>query len=1463
MMRCPSCGHENSTGMSYCTRCGVGIEISCTGCGRKNPPDSVFCGKCGQRLSLPGAPQSPSSGTSLRGTYAGGRYEIRRLLGEGGKKQVYLAHDTRLERDVALAVLKTDGLDEAGLARVRREARAMGRLGDHPHVVTVHDLGEEEGRPYIVSQYMAGGSMADLLGRSKTGRLPIAQALSLSEQICAALDHAHSRGVIHRDLKPDNVWLSPDGTAKLGDFGLALALDRSRLTLEGMMVGTVAYMAPEQALGRAQDARADLYALGAMLYELVTGRPPFLGDDAVAIISQHINTPPVAPSWHNPEVSRALEALILNLLAKVPEERPTSARAVREALAAIADAAAAPATAGAPTEVNPLDRLAGGVFVGREREMDVLRGALEDALAGRGRLVLLVGEPGIGKTRTAEELVTYARLRKAQVLWGRCYEGDGAPAYWPWVQAIRTYVHEREPEDLQAEMGSAAADIAQVVSAVRDRLPQLPAPPALEPDQARFRLFDGVTSFLKNAGSAQPLVLILDDIHWADKPSLLLLQFLARELRGARLLVLGAYRDVEVQRQHPLSQTLGELAREQLAERVLLRGLSANDVARFIEITAGFKPPAGLVDAVYRETEGNPFFVNEIVRLLVTDGRLEQPERVTSWSVDIPQGVRDVIGRRLDRLSAECNRVLSTAAVVGREFGLDVLAGVTGTDGDRLLEVLEEALAARVIVEVPRALGSYRFAHALIRETLYEELTTTRRMRLHRQIGEALEALYGAHPEPHLAELAYHFCEAAQGGDVARAVAYAVRAGERAADLMAHEEAAHQYERGLQALEVRQTGTEAQRCELLLRLNEALWRAGEYKRAKEVALEAADLARRLGAAEPLARAALAYGGPLLGFAAVNRDETLVNLLEEALVALGTEDSALRATMLARLAEEITFSDPYERRETLCREAIAMARRLGDSGVLAYMLRSAHWALWAPPENLQGRLALAHEVLELAERDGHPAMLFEGHALYLGDLLEMGDIAGGQATLQSCCRLADQLRQPYHRWITAISRFVLALAQGKLAELEQLAEDGLQTGQEAQNENAAVVYGLQIAALLRESGRNEELEPLMMSFADAYPFIRPSIRCALAVLYCEEGRLAEAREEFERLAANGFADLPRNTAWLFDLAYLSEICASVGDAGRAQTLYAMLSPFADRNVYSPPVLSFGSVGRYLGLLAATMGREQEAARHFEDALAMNLRMGARNALARTQIEYAGLLLASDRPGDRSRAIELANQALEIATELGMRLVVERALALKLGAQGIPPGDAQESLDAVASLVQEERPDLRAQAAPDGTVTILFTDIEGFTPMTERLGDQGAQEVIRAHNRIVRRQVADHGGFEVKAQGDGFMLAFQSARWALRCAVALQRVFATTDEFSEPVRLRIGLHTGEAIREADDFFGKAVIHAARIASVAAGGEILVSALLRELTDGTGGFTFGAVREVELKGLKGHHQVFSVAW
>ena len=501
-MKCPDCGHENRSDATFCGDCGrrFTATVPCTHCGRANPVGQRFCDGCG--ASLTHEFRLPIRAAASPDAFVGGRYRVERFLGAGAHKRVYLARDVMLDREVAFALIGGETPDAARADRVRREARAMGRLAGHQNVVTVYDAGEELGAPYIVEEYLDGGTAVDLLAEAPRRRLSVERATRIAADVCAALDHAHRRGVVHRDLKPSNIWLTADGTAKLGDFGLVAALRQSpsatfaRVTGEGMMVGTIEYMAPEQALGREPEPSVDLYSFGAVLYEFVTGAPPFPGDDALAIISQHLHTSPVAPAWRNPEVPGPLDSLIMGLLAKDPADRPQSAAEVAATLSALAAPMSHRPRFLTPA-ANPLDRLAAGVHVGREREVDELCEAGDSALAGRGQLVLVSGDQGIGKTRLLEELTTYAHLRGALVLWGRCYEGEGAPAYWPWMQVIRAYSVDHDPDALAEMMGPGAGDIAQIVSEVRRRLPGLEPPPAsVGEEQARFRLFDSVSTFL-------------------------------------------------------------------------------------------------------------------------------------------------------------------------------------------------------------------------------------------------------------------------------------------------------------------------------------------------------------------------------------------------------------------------------------------------------------------------------------------------------------------------------------------------------------------------------------------------------------------------------------------------------------------------------------------------------------------------------------------------------------------------------------------------------------------------------------------------------------------------------------------------------------------------------------------------------------------------------------------------------
>ncbi|HVO24181.1 MAG TPA: protein kinase, partial [Candidatus Margulisiibacteriota bacterium] len=857
-MKCDACGRENPAGAKFCSECGARLQSACAKCAAPLPPRAKFCPECGEPLTatpspLTGAPQEgrqtapqPPPGPLLGkeggrpNSFAAGRYQVRRFLGEGAKKRVYLAYDTRLDRDVAAALIKTEGLDEAGRTRVRREAQAMGRLGSHPHIVTVHDIIDEQGQPCIVQELMDGGSLSELIRTAPDRRLDVATALRIAGEVAQALSFAHQRGVIHRDIKPGNVWLTRDRRAKLGDFGLAVAVDRTRLTAAGLMVGTVAYMPPEQALGGEITAGSDLYSLGAMLYEMLTGRPPFPGDDTVSVISQHLNTPPLPPTMLNPDVPQAVETLVLRLLAKSPDERPAAADEVIRALEALAAAPSTPAAVpGAPLPPpRPRTGAVRSPFVAREKELAQLKERFEDAIAGRGFLMMVVGEPGIGKTRLSEELSVYARLRGAQVLLGQCYESEGAPPYIPFVEALRQYVNIRPADALREEMGDAASDLAKLVSEIRTRVPNLPPAPHQEPEAERYRLLEAVTSFLVNASKTAPILLVLDDIHWADKPSLILLQHLARRLPASRMLVVGTYRDIELDRRHPLSEVLGQLRRERLYERILLRGLDIDGVQALLaaraQLTAAGKTevPRPLAAALQEQTEGNPFFIEETILHLVDIGAIyRQGDR---WFADaaaiqqnIPEGVREVIGRRLSRLSDAANQALTFASVLGREFDFDVLQTLSEMDDSALLSAMEEALAAQLIGEHRGSGGAaggvaYRFTHALVQETLYGELSLARKQRVHLRAGGALEQARAGHLEPLVGQLAQHFY---QGNDAAKAIDYARQAGRAAVRVYAWEEAVRYFETALELME-ELGGNEAEQAQLMERLGDIIYATG-------------------------------------------------------------------------------------------------------------------------------------------------------------------------------------------------------------------------------------------------------------------------------------------------------------------------------------------------------------------------------------------------------------------------------------------------------------------------------------------------------------------------------------------------------------------------------------------------------------------------------------------------------------
>ena len=1461
-MSCPSCGADGRAGARHCARCGASLIPSCPHCGAASRTGDRFCSSCGGALAEGGPAGSEDATRQL----AQGRYTTTRLLGEGSSKRVFLAHDRRLDRDVAIALIKTEGLDATGRVRVQREARAMGRLGDHANVVTIHDVAEEDGGAlYLVAEYMRGGDLEAHLGALPSRRLPVADALRIAGEVCDALAHAHASGVIHRDVKPGNIWLDADRVAKLGDFGLAHAVDRTRLTGEGTLLGTAAYMSPEQALGRAPDARSDLYSLGASVYEMLTGRPPFTAQDSVGVISQHLNTKPVKPSWHNAEILRGVDEWVLRLLAKDPDERPESAAAARrelDALRASLEEAAQPHTPD-ESEAPPLGL--SGEFVGRRAELAQLKGALESAFSGSSAVAMVVGEPGIGKTRLVSELSVYAKLRGARVLMGRCFEGETSLPYRPFIEALRAYTENESDESLAAHLEHGGAELIALLPELRERFPDLPGLPSLEGEAGRMRLFEAVVAFLRQIAAGEPIGIVLEDLHWADRPSLLLMRHVARQLGDARLLMVGTYRDVELERTHPLSDVIADLRREVPYERVLLRGLSSPEIRSLLEARSSQEPPEGFVHRIARETEGNPFFIEEVLRHLSEVGVIRREDG--RWIGDpslveqsIPEGVREVIGRRLSRLSEGCNAMLQIASAMPAGFTFEVLRALSGEGEDAILDGLDEALAARVVAEQEDgARGVYQFQHALIRQTLYAEINTPRRVRLHRRIGEALEEIYAAHPDPHLAELAHHFFQAAPGGDLEKARGYATRAATRAAEMHAYEESAGLFDRALELCELEESVDESERLDLLLAKAQAQLRGGDREAGRKTSEQAIELARALSDGVRLAGAALVFAGEDQPASLEGREE--IDYLREALEALGDADAELRGYVLTRLATSLTYD--VAEAEPMTREALSYARNLGNPAIVARALY-AQWLSFHGETIPASGEPSSFEVARIAKDLGDPVLWLSNQRHVVFDLMLLGRLSESFREVEEWARLADELRQPGQLWWAFSYRVNLEQLSGEFERARETLARAREVGESASHPMTDFVCEIQDTILTLQTRPVEasELpafaEGLGMAGADRVQVV------ARARLLAMTGELSQARELLERIPAEQVADAPFTIMRYMLLPLAAEACALLGDRERAEVLWPRLREL-DGMLGASVFASQGPIARHLGLLEQTLGRVAEAERHFEEAAQQAEASGARPSLAQVRFELASLLHERDAPGDAERVKALLQQSLELAESMGMQPLAEKALAFKLALQGADTSDPKGSIHAVHDSVQRARPDFGSLAASDGTVTLLFSDMESFTEMTQRLGDRSAHEVMREHNAIVRRELAAHDGAEVECQGDGFLLAFESPAQAMRCAMAIQRAFDERNRGGAdvPLRVRIGAHTGQAIRDADRFFGLTVILTARIADRAEPGEILVSAELREIGARAGGFEFGDATEVALKGIAEPQRLQALRW
>ncbi len=1012
-----------------------------------------------------------------------------------------------------------------------------------------------------------------------------------------------------------------------------------------------------------------------------------------------------------------------------------------------------------------------GYFVGRDGELAEARAAFDDALIGQGGLILLSGEPGIGKSHLARAIADEATTRGGRALWGTCWEAGGAPAFWPWVQAIRGYLGDQRESG--AEAGSGVADLAQLLPGMRDAVDDAVPTAASDPDAARFRLFDAAARFLRTTAVDRPLVVVLDDLHAADAPSLLLLRFVAGELPRSRLLIVAAYRDDELRVGSPLSTAVAELGRREFTHRIALGGLSRRAVARYFELTTGGTPTPSLVAAIHTRTAGNPLFCRELARLLVADGRLDS---TSASRLSLPPSVREVIGRRLRGLSDACLRVLSALSVLGREFRLDTMHLLTELDREASAPLLHEAVRSGVLVEVPDHPGRLRFAHALIRDGLYEDLPLARRLTLHRRAGEALEQLYGGHREPHLAELAHHFFEASGKDAEAKAVGYAAMAGDRAMESLAFEEAARLYELALRALESHNNPDEKACCALLVSVGEARGRAGDMPAAQQAFLAAAELAERRGLVEQLARAALGYGGRFV-WEAGRGDPHLRPLLERALLAMGDQESALRARLLARLAGGPLRDDPNrDRRAALSAAAVDLARRLDDPATLAYVLDGRYAAIWWP-DNLVERIAVADDLRRAASQAGDKEREFQARHYRCLASWEQGDMAGVVAELDGQARLAAELRQPAHDWYTMTVQATLALFEGRLDDAERLVPEAFIRGRSAQGSMAPAYFTIQRFLLSRECGElaamADDVRQAAASFA-SYPVLR----CIAAHTYAELGMATRARDSLEQLCAGNDVSVPFDDEWVFAVSLLADVAAFLGDTTRAAALYRALLPYSGRMAVSNPDGCVGAVARPLAVLAAACARWDDATRHFDEAIEANRKAGAGPWLIQTELDRARMLVARDRAGDREQAAVVAEKARDAARHRQWCALEAKAMEL-LGS--VPATDATPGATGGSCVFRREGEYWSIAYGPDA---VRLRDTKGLRYLAELLAlpgrDVTALSLVTAvagaepsHQADLMAPLAASEGLTSTGMGDTGVLLDAQAKSAYRNRLTVLR------------------------------------------------------------------------------------------
>ena len=896
-------------------------------------------------------------------------------------------------------------------------------------------------------------------------------------------------------------------------------------------------------------------------------------------------------------------------------------------------------------------------FVGRQAEMASLSTGLCLALEGNPQTFLLMGEAGMGKTRMIEEFAHRAAAQGASVLVGRCREEEGAPAFWPWIQILRTHIETAHQETLSS-LEPYAGVVSQMLPELRTLFPAVAPLPDVEAEQARFRLLDAITRFLQASAKLKPLALMIDDLHRADTSSLLLLEFLVRELRASPIFILGAYRDLDILGDATREQCLTRVARTATSRSIQLKGISRRAVGELV----GQPEDAELVSALYEQSAGSPFFLTQLVQLLEVDSAKLSDKSADEWRFSLPTGVRDAISSQLSGLPPPTREALTVAAVIGRDFSPAMLARGLEISFPEVVERLEPAVTARLIVDVQKHSGNYRFSHALLRDVVYDQIPKPDRGRLHKRIGEALEALHVSDLDTCIAELAFHFTESAGMGDVGKAIAYCIAAGEQAASRLAHENAPEHFRSALQLMDIRDVADPRKRCELLIQLGASEMRIGDREMARQNLLHAANIARQIDAPELLARAALGLAPGFFTIEVGTYDPELESLLSEAQRSLSKSELKLHVQLAARLALDAVWSDSPGRCEEISTLALNLAESIYDPATKAYALSARHGALWGP-EQFDRRRQLITEIgnLSAVANDAEIALMYR--VLNITALLEAGAIDEVDHEINEYTRLAKDLQLPHAQWYVSLFHAMRLLMRGNFEGAEVAAQKFLELGNRVEDRNAPQSFGAHLILRRWEEDTLAEVIPALNQLI----FDNPKIlawKCVLA--FClSELHHPDARFAFETLAQGGFGKIPRNETWAIAMSMLSITSINLRDCDRANELYRLSLPGrAHFTIVGYGVMSFGSRARELGNLASVMGRFEEAAEHFELAISQNRKTGGAPWVARSQYDYARMLARQRNPKHKGRIRELVAEAKQAANMLGMvRLKLQIADLIK--------------------------------------------------------------------------------------------------------------------------------------------------------------------------------------------------------